>query len=155
MPGKKKKAAPAKKAAAKKPAKKNFFTGKSAAGKPALQEVFNTLKPLLKKYAPPFEVRNESDRSYNLWSRKEFEFMGRKFNEVYFAGLVIQSNYVGFYYMPVYGDPSLRKKMKPELLKLLKGKSCFHVKSAGPELVSQVKDALALGLSCYKERGWV
>ena len=92
---------------------------------------------------------------YDLWSFKDLEIAGRKRKEVYFAGLIIQSSYVGFYYMPIYTDVSLKDVFKPELLKLLKGKSCFHVKKLDKELESQIAFALEKGYKLYKKRGWI
>jgi hypothetical protein len=92
---------------------------------------------------------------YDLWSIKDLVIEGRKRKEVYFAGLIIQKGYVGFYFMPVYGDTDLKPVFASELLKLLKGKSCFHVKKLTPELLDQVRSALRIGYEAYQARGWV
>ena len=83
------------------------------------------------------------------------EIAGRKKKEVYFAGLIIQSKWVGLYYMPIYTDASLADVFKPELLKLLKGKSCFRIKELDEELEAQIEDALQKGYELYKQRGWI
>jgi hypothetical protein len=92
---------------------------------------------------------------YDLWSIKEVEIAGRKRKEVYFAGLIIQSTYVGFYYMPVYGEPGLKKVFKKELLSTLKGKACFHIKKLDKGLIAQIRDALEISYKFYKKNGWV
>ena len=79
----------------------------------------------------------------------------RKRKEIYFAGLIIQSNYVGLYYMPIYVDTKLENVFEPELLSLLKGKSCFHIKKLDTNLERQITKALNLGYKLYKNRGWV
>ena len=94
-----------------------------------LVPIFKKLKFLLKKYETPLKPKFDLDSKYDLWSFKDLEIAGRKRNEVYFAGLIIQSNYVGFYFMPIYTNTKLKNVFKPELLSLLKGKSCFHIKS--------------------------
>lgn len=100
---------------------------------------------------PKFDL----DSKYDLWSRKTVIIAGRKRKEVYFAGLIIQSNYVGFYYMPVYMKTEMKQIFKPELLGLLKGKSCFHIKKLDAALEAQIKDALRKGYRLYKRRGWI
>jgi hypothetical protein len=40
-----------------------------------------------------------------LVGEKPVEVLGRKKDELWFASALIQKGYVGFYYMPVYGDP--------------------------------------------------
>jgi len=120
-----------------------------------LVEIFNRLKKILQKFEDPLRSKFNLDSKYDLWSFKDIEIDGRKRKEVYFAGLIIQSSYVGFYYMPVYTDTSLKDVFQPELLKLLKGKSCFHIKKLDAELESQIEQALQKGYDLYQKRGWI
>ena len=46
--------------------------------------------------------------------------------------------------MPIYTDTKLQEVFKPELLKLLKGKSCFHIKKLDPTLKQQIIEALKI-----------
>ena len=57
--------------------------------------------------------------------------------------------------MPVYAEESLKEFFPERLLKLLKGKSCFHVKELDEELEQQISDALERGYRLYVERGWI
>ena len=121
-------------------------------------EVFESLKKLMTPYAKKLTARTGGVRNkeaYSLVSEKEVEVLGRKRNEMWFAGLINQKGYVGFYYMPVYAKPEMKKVFKPELLKLLKGKCCFHVRKLTPEVRMQVKEALKVGFEMYKAKGWV
>jgi hypothetical protein len=120
-----------------------------------LVKIFKRLKKLLKKYEDPLKPKFDLDSKYDLWSFKDVEISGRQRKEVYFAGLIIQSSYVGFYYMPIYTDTDLKKVFAPELLKLLKGKSCFHIKELDEKLEKQIKKALEVGYKLYKKRGWI
>lgn len=119
-----------------------------------LVPIFKRLKRLLKQYEGELSPKFDLDSKYDLWSIKDVEIAGRKRKEVYFAGLIIQSSYVGFYFMPVYADTTLKEVFEPELLSLLKGKSCFHIKELDKELEQQVKNALKKGFRLYKKRGW-
>lgn len=119
-----------------------------------LIKTYLRLKKILKKYENPLKPKMDLDSKYDLWSIKDIEIDGRKRNEVFFAGLIIQSTYVGFYFMPIYADTSLKNFFKPELLKLLKGKSCFHIKSLDDKLEKQIDAALKKGYALYKKRGW-
>lgn len=156
----KKKAAPArKKAAAKKTAAKKPVV-KAAPAKGADEEanllaIFKRLRGALAAYAPPYAVTLNRPGRYELWSKNEIEFAGKKRSEWFFAGLIFQSNYIGFYYMPIYVEPSLAQKISPGLQKLLKGKSCFHVKALDDDLYREIERALKVGHQAYKQRGWV
>jgi hypothetical protein len=118
-------------------------------------EIFQQLRKILKKYEPPFVAKSDYDSRYDLWSIKDVEIAGRKRKEVFFAGLIIQSNYVGFYYMPAYTHAEIKKIFKKELLSTLKGKSCFHIKKLDKTLVAQIREALEAGYKLYKKNGWV
>lgn len=120
-----------------------------------LAEIFNGLKKILKKYEGPFQSKVDGDSSYDLWSFKDLVIAGRKRKEVFFASIVIRKTYVGLYYMPIYTDVNLKDVFKPELMKLLKGKSCFYIRDLSPEIVSQIEEALEIGYRLYKDRGWV
>lgn len=119
-----------------------------------LQEVFFALKRELLIYHPPLNPKVDSELAYDLWSFKDLVIEGRKRKEVYFAGLMKHKDYVGFYYMPVYAEPEIKAFFKPELLKLLKGKSCFHIKRLDVVLLEQIREALAQGFRQYQQRGW-
>lgn len=120
-----------------------------------LVSIFGELKQLLKQYEGPFVPKFDLDSKYDLWSQRDVVIAGRKRKEVYFAGLIIQSSYVGFYYMPVYAETDLKNMFKPELLATLKGKSCFHIRVLNPTLVAQIAEALERGYQLYRQRGWV
>jgi hypothetical protein len=119
-----------------------------------LRPMFDTLKLLLQKYQPPLVPKVETDSTYDLWSFRPLVIEGRKRSEIFFAGLMIQKSYVGFYFMPVYVQPEIKEIFAPELLNLLKGKSCFHIKSLTPELLTSIEASLKAGFACYQARGW-
>ncbi len=121
-----------------------------------LVEIFQTLRAAIQVYAATgFDARVNSDTAYDLWSEKEVVILDKKRKEVYFAGLAIRKDYVGFYYMPVYTDPDIKAIFHPSLIKLLKGKSCFHIKRLDDVLLQQISDALAAGFKLYKQHGWI
>ncbi|MHA1308884.1 MAG: DUF1801 domain-containing protein [Candidatus Heimdallarchaeota archaeon] len=120
-----------------------------------LVAIYNKLKPVLQQYENPFIPVFNLDSKYDLWSFKDIEVNGKKRKELFFASLIIQSNYVGFYYMPIYVEKNLKELLDPELLKLLKGKSCFHIKKLDDNLEAQIEKALAIGFELYKEKGWI
>ena len=120
-----------------------------------LCDIYQRLKRILKKYEPPFVAKSDYDSRYDLWSIKDVVIAGRKRKEVCFAGLIIQSDYVGFYYMPLYANTEIKKVFKKELLSTLKGKSCFHIKKLDKTLLSQIREAVDIGYKMYKKFGWI
>ena len=120
-----------------------------------LKAIFGAIKPLLQAYQPPLVPKTDNERYFNLWSPKPIVIDGRKKKEVFFAGLIIQKDYVGFYFMPIYAETDLKTVFKPEQQLRLKGKSCFHVKKLDEELLRQIEAALRVGFERYQQRGWV
>jgi hypothetical protein len=56
--------------------------------------------------------------------------------------------------MPVYVDADRSDLFAPELLALLRGRPCFHVKRLDPGLLGHIDDALGRGCRLYRDRGW-
>ncbi len=121
----------------------------------ALLPLFAELKALLAPYARRLTVRKDEPGYYDLWSEKDTEVAGRRRSEVFFCGLIIQRRHVGFYFMPLYADEDVTTVFGPELLALLKGKSCFHIRQLTPELRAQIEAALEAAWRLYVERSWV
>jgi hypothetical protein len=114
-------------------------------------EIFKQLKSVLSKYSPPLVATSDFEGRYELVSKRAVEFMGRKKTEIYFGAAIIQGNYVGLYLMHVYVKPERLQNIAPELKKLLKGKSCFHIKTLDNKLIKQVEAAVKDGIDCYKK----
>jgi hypothetical protein len=148
-----------KKAAPQKAVSKNEtgikYTDKSP-GQPGLLPIFEEIKNLLLPYKKgTMQIKGGTGGQITLISKKAVEIEGRKRDEIWFAGALIQKGYVGFYFVPVYSKADIKEVFKPELLKCLKGKSCFHIKKSDKEIFAQIKEALKIGYIKYKERGWV
>lgn len=122
---------------------------------PELVRIFQAVKPLLKKYEPPLVAKADIEGRYDLWSEKDLVLDGKKRKELAFAALIVQSSYVGFYFVPTYVHEESKAAVHPHLLKKLKGKSCFHLQDANPDTLGHIADALAAGFRLYEERGWV
>ncbi len=124
------------------------------------QEELLAIFEAVKKEVKPYEkgavkARIDIQGKYDLWSEKPVEAFGRKYPAMAFASVILQSGYVGFYFMPVYGSDKVKETIPPELLKTLKGKACFHIKTTDKDLMKQIKQALKSGYDAYKKQGWV
>ena len=122
-----------------------------------LLDIFNALKKEVKPYEKgTIKARIDIQGKYDLWSEKKIFVHNKERDEVAFVALILQSNYVGFYYMPIYTNTQdIRSKLSPELLKHLKGKACFNIKSVDKQLLQDVKQAMKAGYEEYKKNGWV
>jgi hypothetical protein len=155
----------AKKAAVKKitPAKtdgKNAETGikykDKSIDQPELVPIFNALKKLLLPYAKGnIRQRGGEGGQITLVSEKPVEINGRKRDEYWFAAVLVQRGYVGFYFMPAENKIEQQEMFQHDLLKCLKGKGCFHIKKADPVVYKQVEAALEKGYQACLRKGWI
>lgn len=120
-----------------------------------LLQVFGQLRQILSACCPPLTASMDVDGRYELVSKKPVEFMGKKRPELYFGSAIIQSNYVGLYLMHVYISVGHLKKIGPGLLRTLKGKSCFHIKSLDNTLIKEIEAAVQDGMNCYRKMGFI
>ena len=119
------------------------------------KQLFDKLVSLLKSYEGTLEVRSATDKAYDLYGKKKVTVGKRDYDGLYFASSIIQKNFTGFYFFPIYTHPEEFKDIAPELKKCLKGKSCFHMKKDDPLLFEQIKNILNKGFQLYKEKGLI
>jgi hypothetical protein len=146
------------KAAPKKGSKKQSsikYADKSA-GQPGLVPIFNELVSLMTSFEKgSLKKSGGKDGQVGLVSHKAVEIAGKKAKDAWFAGALVQKGFVGFYFMPVYTIPEMKSEIQPELLKCLKGKTCFHIRKMDDQVFRQIKDALKKGCDLYKKKGWI
>jgi hypothetical protein len=127
----------------------------------SLDSIFERLSKLLSEFSPPFEIYSRSipkKRDFNIRVPKPVSIPGAyggKPVQIDLACLILQKGYVGFYFMPLYVDSGLRKKISPSLLKLLKGKTCFHIKNLDDAQLANIEFALREGMKRYQGKGWL
>ena len=121
-----------------------------------LLDTFNGLKEILSKYEPPLVAKTNYQTRYELVFDRPFETKSKKTgniikkDELHFAAIIVQSGYVGLYFMPIYSHTKEFKGVSCDLMKLLKGKTCFHVKNLDKELTSEIKKMISKGYLLYK-----
>jgi len=118
-------------------------------------EIFKQIRLAMLAFAPPLTVTKDTEKAFEMVSGKSIVFMGKKRDNVYFSSVMIQGGFVGFYLMPIYAQPSLIEKLGPDLRKLLKGKSCFHVKKIDSTLIREINEAMKMGLECYRKLNFI
>lgn len=121
-----------------------------------LLTIFSEVKKLVEPYEKgSIKARIDIEGKYDLWSEKEMVALGKKRSEMAFTAIILQSSYVGFYFMPIYCCDDIKEKLGAELMRTLKGKACFHIKNTDPLIMKQIREAMKLGYDGYKKLGWV
>ena len=121
----------------------------------SLQGIQDKLKAILSKYCPPLTAKVDTPGRYELYSIKDLVIDGRKRSEVYFAGAIIQKSFVGFYFMPMYGNPEFIERLSPELKRCIKGKACLNIKKAEENLFKEIEKMTRDGFKIYRRNKWI
>lgn len=118
--------------------------------------LFLQMKKMLKLYEKGTLIpRHDDDRYYDLWSEQRVIIADRPRKEVFFAAVIMQKDYVGFYFMPVYSDTDILEFFPQELLACKKGASCFHIRKWDERILKQMEEVLLHGYRLYEARGWI
>ena len=119
------------------------------------QQIFLKLKDLLLLYVPPLVVTRGEDKRFDLYGNRKVVIGNRTHEQVYFASVVIWKHHVGFYFFPVYTHRDRFLDAPEEMMKLLKGKSCFHIKKYDDSIFDDIRNILEKGFQIYRDEGWV
>lgn len=121
-----------------------------------LIEIFQTIRAQIQPYVVEgFKSKANSDSAFHLCTEEQAVLSAPDKNEVYFFGLQIKEDHVGFYFNPIYTTQEMKFLFNPDLLNLLKEDNCFHIIQLDDLLLEQISNALETGFKYYKQKGWV
>jgi hypothetical protein len=114
------------------------------------KETLEALKAVLVANSGGMRVTKDSEIGYELTTAHPVETFGRKFPDgIFFAAVKEGKNDTALHFMPIYSHPQRFEDLPPKLRKKLTGKSCFHFKTADPELLEAVGAMLERGREIY------
>lgn len=120
-------------------------------------EILLKLIEIMKKYKGPLAVSKDSNNGLELIGNVKTLY-GSKNEEVpgmYFASTNKRADSVAFYFFPIYSEPESFIKLAPNTIKLLKGKTCFHLKKITDINETEIKKMFEAGIRFYKKQGWI
>jgi hypothetical protein len=121
---------------------------KAPHGAADFRSVFSALKKILAPYKKRLRVGVDKPAYYYLETR---DVMHRG-KPVFFAGVRLGKAYVSYHLLPVYANPSLLKKISPELKKRMQGKACFNFSVVDPALFGELRELTASGLAYFRSK---
>jgi hypothetical protein len=110
--------------------------------------VFFALKRILAPHVKYLHVNTDTRNRFYLETRAP-SYQGKP---LFFGAVISGKAYVSFHLMPLYWDPSLRKKISPQLKKRMQGKSCFNFTAPDPALFRELAKLTAAGLALYRTK---
>jgi hypothetical protein len=122
----------------------------------AQKEILDKLKTALLKCTPPMVVSKQSENGMELMGNKPVPYGYNKkiVPGMYFSSFVVRKDMVSFYFFPMYMADGF-KELIPNMIKALKGKTCFNIKK--PEQVNEKELAALLkkGVAAWKKQGYM
>ena len=120
------------------------------------EEIFNKLKNTLKKYSPPMIAGKGSVHGYELIGNKPVPYGSTKkiIPGMFFAAVANRKDSVTFHFFPCYMNKAMLESA-PNLVKKLKGKTCFHFKKVEDVNEKELNALLKKGVVAWKKMGYM
>jgi len=74
---------------------------------------------------------------------------------MFFASVMPRKDSIAFHFFPAYYKVDVIKKIAPNLLKCLKGKTCFHFKKEEQVNEKELEALLKHGVKAWKDAGYM
>ncbi len=116
-----------------------------------INQIEKTLRDILKSQTPPLRVRKDTAGVLEVCGTKETMQGKQKVDGYYFASVVPKPKDIRLYFFPIYTHVDQYANISEETRKALKGKSCFHIKNLSPEMESEIKEMVKLGVELYQK----
>lgn len=113
------------------------------------EEIQKGLITILSNQIPPLRIRKNNDEVFEVCGTREAMQGRQKVDGFYFASVVPKPKDIRLYYFPIYTHPEQFKDLSPTLRKMLKGKSCFHLKNLDQILLEEIEKMIQKGISLY------
>ena len=119
-----------------------------------IPEIHQILKSLLLEQVPPLRVKQATETNFEVTGTREAMQGRQKVDGFYFASLVPKPKDIRFYFFPLYTDPDAFE-LSAELKKMLKGKTCFHIRKLDEALIAEIREMIAKGVKIYAAKNLV
>ena len=116
--------------------------------KPEFEEVFGTLKTMMKKHERTLKVLKDEPQEYTLVTKSN----SNRGQPMWFGSVRAGKAYVSYHLMPLYFNPAMNALVSPALKKRMQGKTCFNFKGVDEELFAELKTLTQEGVDSYRRR---
>ena len=119
-----------------------------------LKETETALRAVLHSAVPPLKVSKEGKSGMEVCGTKKVMQGRQMVDGHYFASIVAKPKDIRLYYFPIYTHPD-QFELSDGLKKMLKGKSCFHVKNPDQALLDEISRMIRKGIELYQADGLI
>jgi len=115
-----------------------------------LQEIEAFIRQLLLAQSPTLRMRKNESDVLEACGTKEAMQGKQKVDGFYFASVMPKPKDIRFYFFPLYTH-SNEFSLSSELQKMLKGKTCFHLKMLNEALQTELSLLVSQAIKIYQE----
>ncbi len=117
-----------------------------------LGEIEAFLRQVLIDQQPLLRIRKNETEVLEACGTKEAMQGKQKVDGFYFASIMPKPKDIRFYFFPLYTHVDAFK-LSPDLQKMLKGKTCFHIKQLNDDLKVEIRAMIEAGVKIFQEQG--
>lgn len=109
------------------------------------------LTSMLRAHEGDLRITSDSPEKFEVTGTREAIQGKKKVDGFYFATVLPKPKDVRFYFFPVYTHVDKIGELGPELKKMLKGKSCFHIKKWDDDIEKELDGLIKKAIDLYKK----
>jgi hypothetical protein len=120
-------------------------------------ETFEKIKSVLQKQSPPMIVSKNTKDYFELIGNKAVPYGSKKVMApgMYFCSVFVRKDMISFHFFPIYMKREIFEPLIPNLIKLLKGKSCFNFKNTEQVNEKELSALLKKGVEAWEKLGYM
>ena len=119
-----------------------------------LSKIRQLLISMLEEHANVLKTTINNEEKYEVTGTIVAMQGKKKVDGMYFATVAPKPKDIRFYFFPIYTHvEQYEGTLSEDMLKALKGKSCFHIKSVSKEMEQELKALIDRGIVLYQQDG--
>jgi hypothetical protein len=121
------------------------------------KELFERIKAVLRKHAPPMIVAKDKEDVFELMGNKPVVYGSKKQQApgMYFCSVIVNKTMISLHFFPIYFHSDDFIKLIPAMSKCLKGKTCFNIQKPGQVNEKELNALLKKGIEVWKKLGYM
>lgn len=121
------------------------------------KEVFEKIKSVLQKQCPPMVISKDDENNFELIGNKPVPYGSTKkiVPGMFFVSIILNKTMVSFHFFPMYLNKEIYEPLVPNMIKLLKGKTCFNIKDDKEINEKELNALLSKGIDVWKKMGYL
>jgi hypothetical protein len=119
--------------------------------------IFEKIKSVLQKQCPPMIVSKNTKDCFELIGNKPVPYGSKKVMApgMFFLSVFVRKDMISFHFFPIYMNREIFEPLIPNMIKLLKGKSCFNFKKSEQVDEKELSALLKKGVEAWKKNGYM